>query len=144
MNGRSILSVILHLATNVILWGIVGILVGIFFLMRGLEAHNAAAYIALGGVVALALVILGVLLTLFILWVANRQEERRERQEQERFTTNARENLAIMASMQRVQNAQNSMLLRQAREAKRALPDNDVIDIDALVADDSVFDELEG
>jgi hypothetical protein len=65
------------------------------------------------------------------------------RREQQNFVANARENLAIMNAMQRVQNQQNAMLLKQARDTQKALPAGDLVDIDALVMDDTVFDELE-
>jgi hypothetical protein len=65
------------------------------------------------------------------------------RREQQNFMANVRENLAIMNAMQRVQNQQNAMLLKQARETPKALPAGDPLDIDALMMDDSIFDELE-
>jgi hypothetical protein len=40
-------------------------------------------------------------------------------------------------------NALNAMLLKQARETPKALPAGDPLDIDALMMDDSIFDELE-
>jgi hypothetical protein len=65
------------------------------------------------------------------------------RREQQRFIDNVRENLTIMEAMQRVQNQQNAMLLKQAKESQKTLPPGDVFDVDALVVDDTVFDELE-
>ena len=35
------------------------------------------------------------------------------------------------------------MLLKQARVTGKAVPDDDVFDVDALVVDDTVFEELE-
>jgi uncharacterized membrane protein YhiD involved in acid resistance len=65
------------------------------------------------------------------------------RREQQHFMNNVRENLAIMNAMQRVQNQQNTMLLKQAKEATKALPSGSAWDIDALVMDESIFEELE-
>lgn len=100
---------------------------------------NVAAGVVLGAVVAATLIGLGVILSLVASWAAAKRE-------QAHFAANAKENLAIMAAMQRVQNAQNAMLLKQAREAQKMLPqpDGDVLDVDALVFSDDVFAELEG
>ena len=68
-----------------------------------------------------------------------------DRREQKRFADNVRENLTIMAAMQKVQNQQNAMLLKQAKEAPRLpAPGGDVWDVDALVMDDEVFSDLDG
>lgn len=67
------------------------------------------------------------------------------RRDQKQFTDHVRENLAVMAAMQKVQNQQNVMLLKQAKEAPRLpAPDGDVWDVDALMMDDEVFSDLEG
>jgi uncharacterized protein YneF (UPF0154 family) len=142
---RPIVKVDLEPLGIVLSFVIVGIILGLFFLARGISERSATAYLILGGLVTLAILSVGVGLTIGIIWFANRITERRELREQARFVDNAKENLAIMQMTARTQSTQNAMLLRQAREAQRQIPapeGNE--DIDALVFDDAVFDELDG
>ncbi len=97
---------------------------------------DTASIAILAVLAAIVLILLGVGITLAVLNMHYRRE-------QARFAQNLQENLAIMSKMQQVQNQQNSMLLKQAREAQKALPAGDAFDIDALLMDDSVFEELE-
>lgn len=119
--------------------------VSVFFLVRGVEHRDPAAYMTLGAIVALALAALGGIGVLIVLWFAHRIQSDRERAEQNRFIANAQENLAMMSSMQRVQNQQNAMLLKQAKEAQRALPapDGDTLNVGGFVFEDALFDELD-
>ena len=121
------------------------ILAGLGMLLaRGISERSPVAYVVLGGIVFMVMAGMGAVFVLFVQWISDRRAERTARIEQDRFQANAKENLALMQATARVQATQNSMLLRQAREAQRALPapDGDIIDIDALVADDSIFDDL--
>ncbi len=145
MENRTVLRVFVEVLTNAITWGILAAVAGIFFLARGIHEHSAVAYVVLGGAIFMIVAGLGAVFVLVVQAIGDRRVEARERREQERFRDNARENLAIMQMTARVQSEQNRMLLHQARETARMLPDNDdVIDVDALVADDDVFAELEG
>lgn len=114
-----------------------------YLLYRGIEAGNTIAIVVTTGVVVLSLIAIGVGLTLFILNTASRREERRSLTEQSRWQDNAIENLQIMGSMQKVQNQQNAMLLKQAREAQRALPAPEGDVIEGFVFDPAMFDELD-
>jgi uncharacterized protein YneF (UPF0154 family) len=142
---RPIVKVDLEPLGIVLSFVILGIILGLFFLARGISERSATAYLILGGLVTLAILSVGVGLTIGIIWFANRITERRELREQARFVDNAKENLAIMQMTARTQSTQNAMLLRQAREAQRQIPAPEGSeDIDALVFDDAVFDELDG
>jgi uncharacterized protein YneF (UPF0154 family) len=142
---RPIIKVDLEPLGIVLSFVILGIIMGLFFLARGIGERSATAYLILGGLVTLGILSVGVGLTIGIIWFANRITERRELREQARFVDNAKENLAIMQMTARTQSTQNAMLLRQAREAQRQIgaPEGNE-DIDALVFDDAVFDELDG
>jgi hypothetical protein len=140
--GKSVLKVIADVITNAFTWALALVATAALFLIQGISEGSAVAYVILGGVIFMLVAGLGAIFVLLVQWISEGREARRDRREQERFRVNAQENLSIMAAMQRVQNAQNTMLLKQAQ---RALPGSgDVVDIDALVADDSVFEELEG
>lgn len=69
------------------------------------------------------------------------QQEKAATKEQEAFSANLKENLAIMSAVQTVQNKQNQTLLNQlgtvARLPQPAAP------IDSLLIDDGIFEELE-
>lgn len=118
---------------------------GAFFLVRGVQSETPAALMTLGALIALGLIALGGAGVLVVLWFAHRWGDRQARREQEDFSLNAKENLALMQATARVQATQNNMLLRQAREVQKALPaPGDSLDLDALVYDDAVFSELEG
>jgi uncharacterized membrane protein len=97
---------------------------------------NTVSIAILAVLVAILLILLGVGIALAVLNMHYRRE-------QGRFAQNTQENLAIIAAVQRVQNEQNAMLLKQARETRKALPAADGFDIDALLVDGSVFEELE-
>ena len=118
---------------------------GLVLLVVGLANDNRMAYAITGAIVAVALMVVGGLIVIGVLTFAYKTERGRERREQDRFEDNARENLAIMAAMQKVQNQQNTQLLKQARETQRILPEprGDVVDIDALLVEEDVFAELE-
>lgn len=110
-----------------------GFLTWLYLSARKGEVASIAILVVL---VAIGLILLGVAITLAVLNMHYRRE-------QARFAQNLQENLAIMSQMQQVQNQQNALLLRQAREAQKALPAGDTFDADALLVDDSVFEELE-
>lgn len=116
---------------------------GGYFFIRALTGQEPWALI-LAGFIGFAFALLfatGILM--LILFSTTWIDERRARQEQIRFIDNAKENLTIMATMQKVQNAQNAMLLRQAKETK-LLGSSDDADPDTFGAyDDALFEELE-
>lgn len=58
------------------------------------------------------------------------------------FINNAKENLAIMQSLQRVQNQQNATLMQQLGQTAR-LPEPARNGNDSLIIDAAIFDELE-
>ena len=102
---------------------------------------SVAAALAVGAVLAIACVIVGVVLTVLAIYAGARRE-------QTAFSANARENLQIITAMQRVQNLQNTALMRQAMAAGRGLPPGQAPDElggpgDALLMEDGVFSELE-
>jgi hypothetical protein len=112
----------------------------IFSLVRGIQAEEPAAFMVVGGLIALALAGLGGAGVLGVMWIASKWESRRARQEQEQFALNAKENLAVMRSMANAQAAQS----RSWQTMQRALPaPGDALDLDALAYDEAVFSELE-
>jgi hypothetical protein len=113
---------------------IVAVLGYLYWMARQGDRASIAILAVLAAVV---LILLGVGIAVLFQWMAARREETA-------FIQNAKENMAIMASMQRVQNAQNVGLLRQAREMQRALPAPEGETIDGLEYDDAVFAELSG
>lgn len=144
MQAKNLWKLLFTAATDIVTWLIVITAGGAFLLMRGIRERSAVAYVALGGVLFAVIFLLGITATLVIQAVDARRAERNARIEQERFTANAKENLAIMAGMQRVQNAQNTMLQKQLHETQRMLPAPDGEVVEALVEyDDAIFDELE-
>jgi thiol:disulfide interchange protein len=123
---------------------VLGISVGIFFLIRGLADRSVTAYMILGGMITLAIGLLFVALTIGILFFAHWIQSRQEAREQQRFLANAKEDLAIMAMMQKVQNQQNALLLKQSRDLTRQLPAPNGNESDGgFTFDDAIFDELE-
>lgn len=65
----------------------------------------------------------------------------RAREEQANFAANAKENLQMMALMQKVQNMQNQSLMQQVgRMPQLMLPSNGT---DNFLIEDGIFDELE-
>lgn len=82
------------------------------------------------------------ILCLVIGWALSMiQQDKAATKEQEAFSANLKENLAIMSAVQTVQNKQNQTLLNQlgtvARLPQPAAP------IDSLLIDDGIFEELE-
>jgi len=142
---RPIINVDLHPLVMFVTFVVMSIGTGVFFLVRGIQAGDNTAYLILGALVALGLSGIGGAWVLAVLGLGHRWADQRNRQEQERFGENARENLAIMGAVQKVQSGQNAMLLKQAREAQRMLPSggSDVIDVDALIIEDEMFADLE-
>jgi hypothetical protein len=127
---------------------VIVMVLGGFFVGRGLYRGDTLAIITITALVVLTLVGLGVGMTLLVLNHAYKHEERRAKaiaeQEQARFVDNARENIALMAGMQRVQNQQNAMLLKQARESTRLLPSPNGGNVDAgFTFDDALFDDMD-
>jgi hypothetical protein len=122
---------------------------GLFALWKGVSDGEPVAFVALGGVATLALVLIGVALAIGIIAFASWSETRRELRAQARFQQNTAENLAQMEAMAKVQIQQaraqathNSMLLKQAREAQRQLP-APAEDVPSIIYDEGIFDELE-
>ncbi len=102
---------------------------------------NVFAAGALGAILAIACILIGVGLTILAVHASGRRE-------QTAFNANARENLQIITAMQRVQNAQNTALMRQAVAASRGLPPGQSSSSlsglgDALLMEDDVFSDLE-
>jgi membrane-bound ClpP family serine protease len=102
---------------------------------------NVFAAGALGAILAIVCILIGVGLTVLAIHASGRRE-------QATFSANARENLQIMSAMQRVQNAQNTALMRQAVAASRGLPPGQSSGSlsglgDALLMEEDVFSELE-
>jgi membrane-bound ClpP family serine protease len=102
---------------------------------------NVFAAGALGAILAIVCILIGVGLTVLAIHASGRRE-------QATFNANARENLQIMSAMQRVQNAQNTALMRQAVAASRGLPPGQSSGSlsglgDALLMEEDVFSELE-
>ena len=95
---------------------------------------NIAAAIVLGAVAAIVLILTGFGLSALAGYLHAKRE-------QANFTANARENLTIMAAMQKVQNQQNAQLMRQIRQTP-ALPAGP-LDIDALTFDEGIFSQLD-
>jgi Flp pilus assembly protein TadB len=117
---------------------------GLFFLARGLAERSSTAYLVLGGLVTLGILVIGVILTVGIISFAYWMQGRSEAKEQARFIANTKENLALMQMTAKAQAAQNNMLLRQAREAQKQLPaPGDTVDMPHIEFDDAIFDELE-
>ena len=123
---------------------------GLFFLHRGLQNGDdlAVAIAAIASVIIIQAITLG---AVSIMRHMDAEDDRqRFMEEQSRFRDNLAENATLMASLQKSQNAQNAMLLKQAREAQRALPapENDVIDVGLQFPDDFYSElsaeELEG
>ena len=111
--------------------------VGLVAVLAFLSAKGIlAAMVALAVIGSIILVGIGVVITLGANWISTTNDQRT-------FVANAKENLSIMLAMQRVQNAQNTMLQRQAREARKQLPQGDIMDVDALLIEDAVFSELD-
>jgi hypothetical protein len=115
---------------------------GLFFLARGLAERSSTAYLVLGGLVTLGILVVGVALTVGIISFAYWMQSRSEATEQARFIANTKENLALMQMTAKTQATQNDMLLRQAREAQRQLPAPGG-DAPSIIYDEGIFDELE-
>ena len=102
---------------------------------------NVFAAGALGAILAIACILIGVGLTILAIHASGRRE-------QTAFNANARENLQIITALQRAQNLQNTALMRQAVAASRGLPPGQSSGSlsglgDALLIEDDVFSELE-
>jgi hypothetical protein len=113
-------------------------LAGLVYMASG---GNVFAAGALGAILAIVCILIGVGLTVLAIHASGRRE-------QATFNANARENLQIMSAMQRVQNAQNTALMRQAMAASRGLPPGQPSGSlsglgDALLMEEDVFSELE-
>jgi len=115
---------------------------GLIFLARGLAERSSTAYLVLGGLVTLGILVIGVALTVGIISFAYWMQGRSEAKEQARFIANTRENLALMQMTAKTQATQNNMLLKQAREAQRQLP-APAEGVPSIEFDEAIFDELE-
>jgi len=94
---------------------------GIAALVSGLMDGVPVAYVVLGGIVAIIMIGMGSIATLFIQWYDEARDARRARREQERFTANQAENLQLIAATSKAQAVQGLALTRQA-QAARLLP----------------------
>lgn len=106
---------------------------GLVYLIISARDGDVVSIATLAVLVSVALILLGVGISLVVLTMHYRRE-------QARFAQNAKENLDIMQAMQRVQNLQNTQLLKQARQLPAP---GDILDLDALQFDDAVFSELD-
>lgn len=112
------------------------IILSISLLVWYTSQGSTAAAMTLGGLIALILLTIGYALSQSSIWFNHRRN-------QQDFMDNARENMQIMATMQRVQNAQNQQLLKQAKEMpKLASGEDNVFDVNDYVDLDNV--EIEG
>ena len=93
-----------------------------YFLARGVAAGELVAVVAATVLAVLGLLATGAGAVLFVMGRVVKAEADRSVLEQSRWQDNTAENLQIMGAMQTVQNRHNSMLVKQAREAQRALP----------------------
>jgi hypothetical protein len=145
-------GMISDIMTNVILWGILGLIGFGYLLWRGISERSAVAYIVMGGTIFVIVAGIGAASVLIVQAINDRKEEARERREAQRFRENAKENLAYLqmqANLQRaqaqVQVTQQKALLEENRSLRRSLPgpNGQVFDVDALTYDDGIFDDLE-
>ena len=123
------------------LLALAGVAIAGYFLVAGVAAGELVAVVAATVVVVLGLLATGAGGVLVVLNCAGKAEEKRARRDQEVFVLNAQENLAIMHATAKTQATQNSMLLKQAREAQRALPAPEVTDL-GFEFEESSFLEL--
>jgi hypothetical protein len=111
------------------------ILAGLVYLAAAQGSIVAAVILAI--LATVLLVGLGAGITLATQRMANEKS-------QADFVNNAKENLAIMASLQRVQNSQNQTLMQQLKQAARLPEPPPGFDPGgALLIEEGVFDELE-
>lgn len=94
---------------------------------------SLAAGIALAIITTVVLILTGALIALAVQKMANQKA-------QADFVANARENMAIMAGLQRTQNLQNQTLMQQLGRVAR-LPEP--TDSHSLLIDEGIFSELE-
>lgn len=109
---------------------ILAVIGGLIYLAMG---GNVVASSILFALWSIFCVVVGWLLS----YLQNRTQASRE---QQAFSANVKENLAIMGALQNVQNKQNATLMSQLGRAAR-LPETD--NGSTLLIDDGVFSELE-
>jgi len=116
------------------------IMLALIALLVYLAAQGSlAALITLAVIVTVVLIALGALIALLGQRLANEKA-------QQDFRDNAKENLAIMQSMQQVQNKQNQTLMQQLNQAARLpapSPPGRPKNGQPLIIDDRIFDGLE-
>ena len=150
----AIWGIMSEVLTNVVIWLVLAAMGLGFLLWRGVNARSAVAYLALGGILTLFLAGIGAVSVLVIQAIGERREAAREHREAQRFRENAKENLAFLQMQSNLQHAQAKVqltqqkaLLAENRDLRRlSAPggsNGDVLDVDALVIDDDLFDELE-
>jgi hypothetical protein len=118
-----VLGLVGEVLTSAVIWGVLALTAGAYFLYRGLSHGDTTAYAVLGGLLTLALAGIGGGAVLGVLWAGYRFEAGRDRREQARFRDNTRENLALMTAQANAQTAQARMLSSHQAALTRALPD---------------------
>lgn len=122
-----------QMSTQTLIWRLILLYIGLLAGLIGLTvAGYAFALIGLTVLVTVSLIGIGLGFGLGYLRQSGKQQ-------QDAFTNNARENLAIMNAMQTLQNKQNQALLKQVKQ----LPEGGMPQPINLVFEEGVFDELE-